>query len=216
MAVNDLFELKVYQDYANRKQECLNVYFFNQATITGNADTLIDAFLADIDPAVREWQSLSMKTSFLQCRNLFNVTDFAARDVSADDLVGQVATGDMLPVHDVVTFRLIRTSRGINNGYKRYSGIPEPAQSAGLINEEGTITALGDLAIAMSGTIHAGTLDADGFDQVIVKRVRSGSGTTEDPYKYRLPLTIDEAVISNPASVLVNLFVRHQNSRSPQ
>jgi len=213
VAVNDVFELKVFQDYNALPRECLNVYFFIQTSISGVADTLIDAFLADVDPLVRAWQGDGMKTSFLECRNLFNVTDFAARDVSADNLIGGLTEAQMLPVHDVITFRLIRTSRDINNGYKRYSGIPETAQEGGLITNVDAISAFEDLAIALGGAIHAGTLDADTFEQVIVKRVRSGEGTSEDPYTYRLPITSDEAVTSNPASILVNLFIRHQNSR---
>jgi len=212
VAAGDIYELKCYQDYGSNVRQCLNVYYFVQTASNGNSAGLRRAFLQNIDINVRAWQSLVMRTSFIETRNLFNVSDFEAVDVTGDDLLGAV-NASALPVHDAVTFRLIRTTREINNGYKRYAGLPETSVDNGFITDAGTIVLLEVLRTDLVAPIEDPDNESDLWSQVILKRIRHEPDAEHTKVWYTLPLTPEDAFFSNPASALVNLFVRHQVSR---
>jgi len=215
MALGDIYEVKLFQDYGLRIQECLNVYYLRQTSVAGDSISVVSTVLDVIDPLVRAWQTTIMKTSFIEARNLFNVTDFIAQDVSSSALIG-ANTDSALPVHDTVTFRLIRTSRDINNGYKRYSGLGEGSVENGVINASGTIVALEALREALSAPMVDPDNEDITYDLVILKRLRHEPDEEHTKVWYTLPTTVEDAVYSNPASVLLNLFVTTQNSRKPK
>lgn len=214
MAIGDIYELKVYQDYGTRVRECLNVYYFRQTGVAGDSQSVRRAFLDVLDPLIRAWQSSILRTSFLEARNLFNVTDFDAIDVTGDDLLG-LTVQSALPVHDTITFRLIRTTRDIRNGYKRYTGITETSVDNGQVTNTETITQLETLRVALAQAIVDPDDEDATYQLVILKRIRHEPDEEHATVWYTLPQTIEDAVYSDPAAVLVNLFITTQNSRKP-
>lgn len=211
MATGDIFQLKLNQNVAGRQENLMNVFYFRQTSSVGTASSVIKAFEDTWQPTILAMQNEAIRHSSIEVVNLFTVDDFAVQTYAPNEKSG-TSIGDMLPIHDAVTFRLVRTSRDIRNGYKRFSGLSEPVQQGGVITNPDFIVILNAMASAMEGSIEYDE-DSSTFEHIVLKRVRSGAGTPEDPYKYRLPLTSAEAVYSNPSSVLVNLFVRHQVSR---
>lgn len=211
MALGDIFQLKVYQDYAGRIKECLNVYFYRQIAAGGDAKDLIDAFMLLNDPDIRAFQCDIIRTSVVECLNLFNVTDFYTDDFTSEALVG-AHSGECLPVHDTVTFRFLRTSRDIRHGYKRYSGITESAGANGIITAADIILELNTArANLLADLVGEGT---NAYEPVIVKRIRIEPDPPEFPrVRYRLPLTAEEAEYSRPTTASVNLYVTTQDTR---
>lgn len=211
MATGDIFQLKLNQQVVGKQENVLNVFFFRQTSSAGTAEGVVKAFEDTWQPSILAIQHERMRHVSIECVNLFTVDDFATMTYAANEKPG-TQIGDMFPIHDAVTFRLVRTSRDIRNGYKRFGGIPENAAVDGTITNPDYILSVNALASLLEGSIEDED-DLMSFEHVVVKRVRSGAGTPADPYKYRLPITAAEAEFSNPSNVLVNLFIRHQVSR---
>jgi hypothetical protein len=63
------------------------------------------------------------------------------------------STGGALPPADAFTFKIVRPDSSKRHGFKRFAGVSESEQDAG-VPAAGTVTALDALAAAMAGDIH--------------------------------------------------------------
>lgn len=212
MAQNDIYELIDFQNYGSSIDRIQNIHFFRQVTVAGNAEDVIDAFREDLIPDITGIQTGFIKHNRISCRNLFNVEDFASYIFDPASGFGQIGSSSepTLPPHDVVTYRLVRTSGNIRNGYKRFTGIAESGTQGGIINDAQFIAVLETLRLALSQDIVVSVAGAT-FDPVVVKRIRTNPGVK--PAKYRLPNTQAEAEFSQFNNVLLSLEVRTQNTR---
>lgn len=213
MATGDIYEVLARQSVVGGSEEFLNVFHFRQSSAEGSSADLANTIQTQLMPPILFIQSPKIQWLGLSTRNLFTVDDFTENTFDPGDVIGTSSSGDMLPVFNAVTFRLVRTNREIRNGFKRFVGIPESVQVDGLITDEGYIDNLNALSSALSEPINDVSLDGT-YDLVVVKRILDPDPTPsgEKP-RYRLPTSSGEAVYSDPSRVLVNLFVRHQVSR---
>lgn len=211
MAVNDIYQLQAFQNFGNSIDRLENVYFYRQVSAVGSASSLADAFTANMLPDLLDIQTDTIKYNRLVVTNLFTVSDFAT--VTYDTATGRGSAGgvnaDTLPPHDAVTFRLVRTSREIRNGFKRFAGVPELVQNRGVITEASYIALLETMRTTLAQNIGA-PLSGE-FDPVVVKRIKTV--VPGQPPTYRLPTSAAEAVFSQFTDVLVSLEIRTQNTR---
>lgn len=210
MASGDIYLLSQFQSWSGEQNRVLNTYFYRQQSPEGDAADVIAAFQDSILPELLGIQTNNVRTTRFECFNLFNVTDFSnfAYAPSATDNTG-LYVDQALPAHDAVTYRLVRTTREIRNGYKRFAGIPETANTSGNITDATYITALEALRIVLSEDIQASPVVGT-YSLVVVKRIKY---VEDGKTKYRLPITQAEAEYSEPSQVLVSLQVRTQNTR---
>lgn len=211
MATGDIFQLKDNQIHVGSPENIMNSYFFRQTSATGTAEDLAEAFVSDWMGSIKGIQANALEHRSIAVQNLFTVDDFHETVFDNGTVLGTYV-GEMFPIHDAVTFRLVRTSRDIRNGYKRFAGIPETAAVGGVIGNPDYIAVLAVLADKLKGSVESeDTLMT--WDHVVVKRIRVEPDEEHPNVRYRLPLTSGEADYSNPSDCLVNLFVRHQTSR---
>jgi len=211
VATGDIFQLKDLQARNGSGEVIMNSYFFRQTSATGTAQDLAEAFDGDWLTAIRGIQADAIQHRSIEVTNLFTVDDFG--DVGFDDGARRgVYVGEMFPIFDSVTFRLVRTSRAVRNGYKRIAGIPETAAVSGIIGNPDYITALAVVSNLFKGSVESDDASMT-WDHIVLKRNRTGAGTALDPYRYHLPTTLVGAIYSNPSACLVNLFITHQTSR---
>jgi len=150
----------------------------------------------------------------VRAENLFNVSELTVFEWSPA-LVGS-ASGNALPTYAAYGFTCPSQRRGMNPGQRRLPGVPETF-SGNFGAVEGTAVTAGlavaeafgeDVALDFRGGIGECTLRP-----VIVKRVRSGAGTDEDPYEYELPRQVADRVTYSARNWTLRQYVTTQNTR---
>lgn len=181
-----------------------NVFMFEILHGGGGAididDTLV-AWFTTFDNEILSQLSSTLSITDLKAKNLTNPLAIFEGSVAAD---GDQA-GEALPVHDTLSFKLLRSSGITRNGRKSYSGLVET------LVENGDIT-LSPAALANMELWHHQdqvfpTLDDPPIDvtyrPVIVGRTLNGSGVYE----------LDLAKINTINGAKANTRVRTQNTR---
>jgi len=126
--------------------------------------------------------------------NLVDLGDFDSIDTSGEGQGTQ--TGDMLPFYNNFTYIYKRKSRGNRNGWKRFTGVPESAQAAGILNS-GFVTAVAALATALQTVLTDGdgnawspriyrapTIAVPDFDSFPIAGVEFHSLSTQNSRKF--------------------------------
>lgn len=193
MAIDDVFRLVDVQAYLG--QIVTNVYHYQNRREDGNANTLAEAFVADVLPFVTPLQSENLEHREIQVINLDNDADFAQLAISIDG--NTIISSDDAPAFLACRLRLLRSSRAIRNGAKRYAGLKEGAFAGNSIGAT-QLAAMTDLADALTNPV-TGTPTGE-YDLVLW-----GDVTPNRP----APIVVDiDDVSPDP-------FVTTQNSRKP-
>lgn len=133
-----------------------NVFAYEMSAGTGTTLDLREIFVANILVPLLAIQSTQIQCLQIYTINLDDPLDFDLHPITtAGDL-----TGDMLPVWVAYKFRYVRTSRTVNDGAKRFVGVPEGVQNAGVVSG-GTFTN----AVALAGLL-GGLLTGAGDDYI--------------------------------------------------
>ena len=151
MAVGDVYELTDHQTYLS--QEVANRYHFRNVGVSGTAEDCALAYVTDILPSLLPLQDDLLEHVRISVINYDDPTDY-----HEEALVGSEGTsalgGDALPSFVAFRLRILRSSREIRNGSKRYAGLNE-----GQVNQNtlvaGEVVKLETLASALEQQITA-------------------------------------------------------------
>lgn len=191
MAIGDVYQLVDDQRYLG--QRVLNIYHYVNRRESSNAQGLADGFVQDVLPFITPCQSPNLEHVSVEVINLDDDTDFA--QVAVNIPGNTAAAGDDMASFYALRIRLLRSSRAIRNGSKRYAGVLEGGVNS---NSVGTVllTPLSDLASALTNPVTAAPTGE--FDLVLYGKV-----TPNRPE----PIVVDiDAAVADP-------FVTTQNSR---
>ncbi len=207
MALSDTYMLRDIQTYEN--EEMMNVYFYQDVSLTSDAATLVQLFTDLVIPDIRGIQSTVVTHVLIDAVNLGDSSNFHESKVS---LAGTVS-GTPLPAHDAVNMSLRISSRALRPGSKRFTGVLEDFTTGNFITNSQYIAALETLRGKLHDTLVSGSTEV--FAPIVVKRVKYlPPGASAPNYAYRLPETDEEFVFGDIVEVLVNLRVSHQVSRN--
>lgn len=206
MALEDIYVLDMKQSFNN--EPIHNIFTFERLG-EGTAVELINAFQADIYPAISAVQCEQITTDFIKAYSLGNLGDLSEETVSDE---GNIEGADMLPVFNAVNFSLKPTGRAVRPGSKRFAGIPESVVTDGQITDSAYIAGLNGIRTAFGLEI---SVDETNFwRMVIVKRIKYlPEDNPPDKFAYRFPEEGDPLVYAPLRNVTLNLKVSHQTSR---
>lgn len=206
MALSDCYMLRDVQTFNGEK--VLNVYFYQDLLLAATAETLVDAWVAGVQPKVLDIQDVIVRHILVDAVNLADPANFFE---FAQDVGGEY-DGDALPPHCAVSYGLRLNSRALRPGSKRYTGIPEAVQVNGTITNSTYITQMEALRVQQSDILLSGVLST--FQPIVVKRVPyTPEGSPEGHIAYRLPEDDGEFVFGNVIEALTTTHVSHQVSR---
>lgn len=205
--INDIYRIKFTQTYGVGGQECINVFYYKQITeggVSEGADALLPAFQSEVYPAIENIQCSIMFTVEILVENVVPSADNASvgfgPSAEPSERVGQA-----LPPYATWAFRLNRSTNASRHGQKRFAGVAEEDQNAGLA--VGPIVALLDTCAAKLDDVIGGPPpDTATFQPVIYRVGRPGK---------TIPTKIIPALI--PASFTIStaqyVGISTQNSR---
>lgn len=215
MALGDVYSIRVFQTYQN--QRCLNVFFYRQfvpilVSPGPVADVLRVAFQAKVVDVWRASSPPAVIFERIEVVNLFDETDVS------DTLINQAGTRnsliagqtEQLPVFTAVSIKLDGTGRAVKDGKKRLAGLYEADQN-GTFLQAPVVASYDAVAQAFRRNLDYGSVtQADGFEPVLVKRVKEVVANQE---KYRLPRTQAELVFKTIARAAVEVLLTTQSTR---
>lgn len=211
MGQYDVYEIVAKQSY--KGQDVVNVYHYQQSEIIlslggTTAQFLLNRWRDTILPAIAACQDGALVYTELTCRNLFNSGDKGSILLS---LAGGWGEQDSLPTFNAVNFDMAGDNPAVRNGSKRLAGVLELSQSDGVLTHPESLNRYTAAAAAMAQSLIISPLGiVPEFFPVTVKRVRTG---TPGAYKYELPETVQESVLSRIVSVLFDVLISSQISR---
>lgn len=209
MAINDLYQITVVQKQTATGEKFSNVFTFRAVDATCSAAGLVEAMTntGSVVDKMLAWQATAVSCDSLRVINLFSLTDFYE-----GSLVGSgLGAGEMLPAHNAVGYTLKLNTRGVSPGSKRFVGLSELAQVAGIITDATVLTALEALRVKLAQTITGDV--SDNYEPVVVKRILMEPDEDHPAPWYRLPANVGEANWGKVVSAVLNVRVRHQISR---
>lgn len=205
MAVDDIYRVKVFQQYGDAGPEILNVYYYKQispGSIDEGAEHLAGAWEAALGPTIRVIQTVLIKWRSIEVENIIPSSDFFTQPYIAT--TGDT-DADTLPPSNCWSFRLNRSTSESRNGQKRICGVPETLQDDGVAT--GAATSALNVVGALFDDIIGGPPPTDATYQPIIFRPgRPG---------FTIPEKVVAAVIQNDFPVESSQYVRigTQNSR---
>lgn len=188
-----------------------NVFFYRTDAVGATAQNLGQAFEEDILPLINDLQNVAVSNSLLRVINLGDLTDFWEKALTG---AGLNTSSESLPAHDAINYTLRLNTRAVRPGSKRISGIPESAQSNGIITVGSYITQMNTLRTALYDTIAYNTTPAVAYQPVVIKRVKETETVNgQEKVTYRLPTPSETVEYGDVVSCLVNTKISHQISR---
>lgn len=205
--INDIYRITFTQTYGVGGQECINVFYYKQITdggVSEGAEALLPAFQTEIYPHIEAVQSAIIYTLSILVENVVPSADNAQQSFSPSAEPSE-RTGDPLPPYATYAFRLNRSTNASRHGQKRFAGVSESDQNAGLAT--GTIVPLLEtLAGKLDDVIGGPPPDTATYQPVIYRVGRPGK---------TIPQKIIPALI--PASFAIStgqyVGISTQNSR---
>lgn len=185
--------------------EMVNNYFY-LGNGDGIAPDLGQAFVDNMLTPIAAIQPIDINHYQVDVISLFDPTDYASSGVDVDGVQTTETSAPFLAVN----YTLVTNTRAIRKGSKRIGPVPEDVIVNGVITDATYISDLETLRLLMNDIIQPTGEPTKTFSQVVVKRVREGTGPN---YTYRLPVSWGEAEYSPVLTALVNLTVSHQVSR---
>lgn len=169
--------------------------------------TNVFGILDSVTPPTMSWD-------LVKGENLFEVSEIGAVNFAAGT-VGLIA-GEVLAQFNSYAFTQPSGRRGMNPGSRRIPGVMEAGVGTYGALIEAYLTALNGVATSFSSEVlltYRGGLGEANLKPIIVKRVREGAGTPEDPYTYRLPRNVGERTYYLANSWAARPVITTQNTR---
>lgn len=213
--VGDVFQIKVSYQIPNVGDEALNVFFYTLTSGAPAIEDIADGFAAFMWIQQRDLMADSVYLNYVEAVNLFNLSEYALKPYDVGEISGNLA-GEVAPPGVAINFLLRRTSRLVRNGSKRIGGVPNSAFLEGKIVDVGY---LGELALmnAKLAAIWTEPVSDAELTPCIVKRIKTANPDYPDsskyPFKYTLPTTQGEAILSVVRSAQFSLYASSQASR---
>ena len=207
-SILDLYQLVLTQTISGEVTQ--NTFHYVAGEGDASAAKLAEAFIATVLPKINAIQgSTWVVNTLVRVIHLFDLSDFyeSALTGTGDTEQG----GGNLPTHDAVNYTLRVNTRAIRPGKKRFGGLPMAGQQNGVFTGANYVGRLNTLRVQL-GTNLTGS-DTIVYQPVVVKRIRevdAGTGAVT----YRLPANAGEAVTGAVTTVLLNMNVSHQDTRS--
>jgi len=152
MAINDIYQVRVLQEYLN--EECVNVFYYRvNSGGTNTAEDLYAEFTDVVWDAVRALQSDWVTTHRFELINGDNNLDYFYQDVSS---LGGYGTGLNMGAQIAFGFRSPSGGPGTRYSYKRFAGVNSGVLDSGSFGQisEAIMEGLGrDVAIALGTTL---------------------------------------------------------------
>ncbi len=213
MAVGDVYQVIDVQSLLG--QTVLNIYFYEQRDI-------IVPLMGDKIAEVLAWEFNDQKVPFLvpvqsdqlthveiRALNLYDPEDFG---IVPSDEPGTGTGVSVMSTFNTLSTKFTSNSRAIKSGGKRIAGVTEAMAEDGVISEEGTITAIGELDAELLEPINGGLIIEDPiWYPVLIKRLPVEEGGKI--VGYRLPTTPEETTKTDIVNVLTSLLVSTMNTR---
>lgn len=184
MALNDRYEVAIYGSV--NAQQTVNVFHYEQTagSDTPSAELIAEEVIATVLPVCAAIMNSSANFSSVRCVNIDDDTDFfegAFTPIPGD------RTGEVLPPYACWSFKLVRPVIGIRPGAKRFAGVSESDQSAG-VAVGGLATALDAVADILATVLTPG---GNSYDPGILSRYLNGEirGTVENPTPVMFTIT---------------------------
>lgn len=210
MALNDLYEVTLKARLF--EQDVYNVFHYSQTADVpkkgaSHAADLAEQFEEGFLPVLRSQTSTQLHYQEIAVRNLFQPAEKASRLLAVS---GQVASSEAMPGFNAFGVRLQGSNAAVRDGQKRFAGVPEGAQAAGVI-EAAYLVSLALLEDMIVSVLRDALTDLiETYTPVIVKRVIEGLKPTQT---YRLPTNAAEAVVSVITGAQAATLVTSQTSR---
>lgn len=172
--------------------EAQNVYTYRDLSAgegaAGDADALLDAFIADIVPVIQDATAALSAIVRVRVRDIYDDLEFVDYvGSSAGDLIGE-----MLPPYVAVRLRSPQLAIGAKRWQKFYGGITEGQQAGGQLNS-GADTLWQAVATALSDPIVDPGVGAKTFRLVMLRKERYlPVGNVAPNYAYRYYETLAE------------------------
>lgn len=207
MPLNKIYQVRFLQTYQTGGKASENVFFYDHTAGSGSSAALGAAFGSVVVPLINAIQTQVMKNVGINVINLGDLSDFAPLATAG---LGAIS-GATLPPHAAVTYTTKVNTRAVRKGGKRIGGVPESAQTNGVIDDDGYFANVELLRIQLFAELTS--LD-DTWLPVVIKRVKTLiTGTVPPQYTYRLPTTDAELVVGQITVALTTRNVGHQVSR---
>lgn len=209
MALANFWEATLIQRFGSGGEKMLNNFFFTSLDAGANSEDLYTGMTApgELIDSINAIQADIVKNDSLRIINLGLLTDFLEQGVPGE---GSGSSESSLPPHSAVNYALKLNTRAVRPGSKRFSGVPEDAQTNGVISDAAYIVSIAALEIKLSDVVASGSAT---FTPVVIKRIRIEPDVDHPNVRYRLPETDGELVFGTVTAALVNLLVSHQVSR---
>ena len=221
MTLNDILMFIVFGTYAGQRWE--NAYFYRVTLmggsfVEGDFPSLVQGWLDEYLTVIFNPQANLFSTGLsvvgARGENLFNVGGIGAYSL-VNPIFGLNGT-ESAPPQQAYGWSTPSLKRGMNSGQRRMAGcVTEHVEGYGYLSPAAAV-ALNNMGAAMGEDMNItyGVNDSEvQIRPVIVKRVRTGAGTDEDPYEYRLPRQASEGVTYRANNWTVRPYVTTQNSR---
>lgn len=216
MALGDIYAVGVYQTL--NSQRIINVFYYRQFVpfdIIGTgtrAAALGVSFRNNVIPDWRNAAITQLVFDRIEVENLFDDTDVWTDllSVTGNRTPPSGTTNEYLPTFMALGVTLDGSGKHVRNGKKRFAGLWEGDNVNGF-TAAGVIAAYQPLITRLSQKRdYGGVTLADGFEPVIVQRVKE---MVADQEKYRLPRTQAEAVFKVVTDAALSVILTTQNSR---
>lgn len=202
----DVVEITLVGDQSN--QLVTNVFHYVKESPSIQASEIAQAVASSFIIECLPDLSTSYTLRQVNYRNLFDDSEQGELDIL--DQTGAAAV-DALPPHDTLSMQLLHDEPAIRNGRKSFSGITEFIQTNGLI-APASLSALdaGFGTFVTEAIKDVATQTITIARPVIVKRIAEVVGAVT---RYRLPNNALEALVGFVYDVVLDAYVRTQNSR---
>lgn len=137
MALDSIYRVTLEQLWPNPETFMRNVFYYKEVShipTQGDAAKLADEFEANVEPLIRNIQTANISTIAISVENIVPSADNDYRTYTPGTRAGSIAA-DPVPAWCVASFRYNRVSTAVRNGQKRFSGVPETVQTAGVITD---------------------------------------------------------------------------------
>lgn len=207
MALDTIYQVRARQTWGVGGKELETVWFYDRTAGVGNAADMAENWGTSIGALMNDLQCSVVRNYSIDVINLGDLGDFA----SVPWIGGGLGVEQSHPPFVSVGYTMKVNTRAVRKGSKRISGIPESADTDGVITAAPYKAAMESLRIAMQQEI---VDESNTWLPVVVKRIKEPVvGTVPQQYTYRLPTVGDPLVLGEVVVVLTSFNLTHQVSR---
>lgn len=153
MALNDIYRVTLVQVWDSDAPISFNVFYYKEIVedpTNNHSAALATQIDLNLDPVIRALQTNIVSTIAINVENIVPSADNTYLSYAPNTRQGSAA-GEALPPYAAWAFRLNRNNSAVRNGAKRFWGVSEADQLAG-VAVAGAVTRLNACAAALAQT----------------------------------------------------------------